>query len=225
MFEIIAKNRGFDKKASEEASSLFSTAVNYLRKSEFAQFIIDQLNDSKSLIKIEAGPNLASEWNPSAFTMGNHAGSVDWCTQRKTIEEYQQYGSAALALMHELGHAYQYLSEKKRSKLIILSKKIFRIERWVLRKLEITNTQAVELTVAHEINKELIFMRGPNYKWLEPIRHKYLTDTGAPQAKSAITDGERKKYVAELRKEGRSPTPVFYKKGFHPKDVNFLTLV
>ena len=209
----------------EDAQKTFSIAIKYLRMSDLARLVIDQLAESKSRIVIEVDLQGTNLWDPSAFKIGNQAGIVRWNPRRRTLLEYQQYGSAALALMHELGHAYQYLSEKTRAKLIVLSKEVLRTDRWLLKNLELTNTQAIELTVAHEINKELVFMRGPGYQWLEPIRHQYMKDQRRAQEKRLITEDERKQYVAELRKERRSPPPTFHKKGFQPEDVYYLTLI
>jgi hypothetical protein len=233
MLDVIDRTRNVKTAGSKEA---FEKAIKYLKLSDLARFIIKQFEDSSSttVVKVEVPPNRGggNSWDPPAWKRGDLGGTVWWQASRTEID-YTRFGSAAMALMHELGHAYQYLSEKKRVKDIIKPKlaAIFpRVRRRVagsanfLDNLELTNTQAIELTVAHEINKELVFARGPKYQWLEPVRELYQ-DRGIQVKKTAPTPEQIKEYVTQLRKERRSPPPIFKPIKYNPKTSNYLTLI
>ena len=232
MFDVIDRTRNIKTRKAEE---VFEKAIKYLKLSDFARFIIEQFEDSSSttVVQVEVPPNRGgNSWDPPAWKRGDLGGTVWWQAWRTEIE-YQQFGSAAMALMHELGHAYQYLSEKKRVKDIIKPKLAAissRVRRRVARSanfldnLELTNTQAIELTVAHEINKELVFARGPKYQWLEPVRELYQ-EGGIQVEKTAPTPEQIKEYVAQLRKERRSPPPIFKPTKYDPKTSNYLTFI
>jgi len=233
MFKIVDRSRNISTPKAEEA---FRTATTYLKRSDLARFIMEQFEKSRSktVVKVEVYPNRGggNSWEPPAWKKGELGGTVFWEASR-TEAGYQQFGSAAMALMHELGHAYQYLSEKKRMRDILkpklsalspaLKRKIGSGDDF-LNKIELTNTQAIELTVANEINKEIIFARGPRYKWLEPIREHYLKE-GRPATKRLPNKDEITHYLTQLRQEHRSPTPVFQAAIFDPRASHYLTLM
>lgn len=233
MFTIVDRSRNA---RTQKAEKTFITASNYLKLSDLARFIMEQFEKSRSktVVKVEVYPNRGggNSWEPPAWKKGELGGTVFWEASR-TEEGYREFGSAAMALMHELGHAYQYLSEKKRMREILkpkLSALFPKLKRKIgsgddfLNNIELTNTQAIELTVANEINKEIVFARGPRYKWLEPIREQYLKE-GKPATKRPPNKDEIRQYLTQLRQEHRSPTPVFQAAIFNPAASHFLTLM
>jgi len=233
MFDVIDRTRNAKTPKSKAA---FEKAIKYLKLSDLARFIIEQFEDSSSttVVKVEVPPNRGggNSWDPPAWKRGDLGGTVWWQASRTPIG-YTRFGSAAMALMHELGHAYQYLSEKKRVRDIIKPKLAAissRVRRRVagsenfLENLELTNTQAIELTVAHEINKQLVFARGPKYRWLEPVRELYQKG-GIQVEKTPPKPEQIKEYVAQLRKERRSPPPIFKPVKYNPETSEYLTLI
>lgn len=222
MFQV--KQKPYQGDSREVA---FRKAIRYLLLSDLARFIISELETHRSRIVFDIGTNpaasLTNSFEPASFRPGKKAGTVKWGCTRRDEQDFNQRGSCAIALMHELGHVFQYLGEKRRWKVIQVSSWI--TDKWLLKHLEERNTKAVEWTVANEINRELIRLRGARYKWLEPIRESYRDAHGAMQAKRPPSPQEILQYVGQLRRANRPPVPASIPSDFDPSVCGFLYLV
>ncbi len=173
-----------------KAQKDFDAAIGYLEKnSQFAAQLITDLRQSSKTIKILVNFNEGAEineWRGPKFDMGKSGGEVHWNSERKKVADKP---SAALGLMHELGHAYQFVSEKAGVDALlkpvlgrmyqtgtqskICSNPSSAEGKAFIEGMEDTNVAAIELTVATEINASLQ-KQGASADLMEPKRTSYL---------------------------------------------------
>lgn len=174
------------KQKNEEAKAKFDGAMGYLKEnSSFAKWIILQLKcNSKTIdVLVNDGETFARDnsWAGPIFDFGTSGGTICWNASRPKEKGKR---SAAMGLMHELGHAYQFLSEKQGVKAVMkprLFGRCYRTKRQdgivnseeFIEKIEDTNVAAIELTVANEINAKLE-QENASEELFEPTRDKYL---------------------------------------------------
>lgn len=166
---------------NQEAVAAFKGAKDYLvQNSTFAADLIGDLESSDKAIEVLVNFNESTArqnaWEGPLFDSGGKGGTVHWNASRA---KEAGKASAALGLMHELGHAYQFLSEKAGAKAVLkpilgfyrLRPKVFDSDEF-LDNFEETNVSAIELTVATEINGSLAKANAPA-EALEPTRTRY----------------------------------------------------
>lgn len=150
--------------SAEAAKAEFDKAVEYLSsKSSLAKDILRDLNLSGKTIQIIVqSSGGANSWNPSKQYSG---GVVKWWPKRPKIAGQR---SAALGLMHELGHALQFCLDPAWVKGVIKGGRRGRaLSPDAATKLDEPVIDAIECTVANEINASL---GGGDATQLEPIR-------------------------------------------------------
>jgi hypothetical protein len=155
----------------DTAEAAYQNAVDYLRQSDLAKFLIGELEGISEVLTINvyANNSASDAWNPPAGTATTEAGSITWnlTTHVQTIEvksdnpalsgltKFISYFkpnvvrsmSPALVLMHEMGHACQFMTDKAhfRSRMSNLTNAV-RLD------IENINVNAIENTVANELN-------------------------------------------------------------------------
>ena len=155
--------KGINGLSDEIAQSCFDLAETYLRQSDLAGFLIDELKriDEVLTINVEAGDpiNNGNTWAPP---QDGSAGVVNWNIKRtllatekvadqpdatafqkflaKFTSDKQETMSPALLLMHEMGHACQYMSGNEGD--------MFNA---TVNEIENINVNAIENTVAKEL--------------------------------------------------------------------------
>jgi hypothetical protein len=166
---------------AQEAQWCVDVAEHYLRQSDLAAFLWDELKRVPEVLTINvhhAAPGvIGNTWTPPALGVVGSAGSVTWNVNRtltatevvsdkpglttfqKVLAAFtpdkQQVMSPALLLMHEMGHAFQFLSDqvvqeqgnsfRQRLTAVINGDKALRTE------IENINVNAIENTVANEL--------------------------------------------------------------------------
>ena len=175
-----------EKLLDAKAKSKFDDAVDYLtQNSQFANWLILQLKCSGKAIEVlvSDGEPYAREnsWAGPKFDLGNSGGTICWNASRPKEKGNR---SAAMGLMHELGHAYQFLSEKQGVKAVMKPRFFGRCyqtgkQQQVVRSAEFieniedTNVAAIEQTVATEINASLKQKNAPE-ELFEQVRESYI---------------------------------------------------
>jgi len=120
-------------KKVKNGKKLFSDALTYLKQSDIAEMIISELERTKTKITVEIDGNAAAKngflvtkqnvpmvrWNPTymlqtGFDIARSKGNKGYCGM--VVQNLSGFLSPSLLLLHELGHAYQYLSETKEYK-------------------------------------------------------------------------------------------------------------
>jgi hypothetical protein len=165
---------------NDRAVQAFNDAVAYLTQhSQLAADLIGDLRGSDKAIEVlvsfDEPAARDNGWIGPVFDRGNSGGTVTWNAARaKALGK----PSAALGLMHELGHVHQFLSEKAGAKAILrpvfgrfyrMRPEVFHSDEF-LDKFEETNVAAIELMVANEINAAL---GNAAPEALEPTREHY----------------------------------------------------
>ncbi|MDC7813062.1 MULTISPECIES: hypothetical protein [Pseudomonas] len=158
------------------AQKRFDDACRYLRQSDLANFLLDELIAVKEELTVEVTNSSAADktdrWIPPAANSTTSAGRVVWNLKSQVYAIEKQYKqpdlsnfqkflalfasdrverlSPALVLMHELGHACQFLTNKAEFRKQLADKNILEVEN--------INVNAIENTVAKELtaknNKE-----------------------------------------------------------------------
>ena len=138
----------------------FNVATSYLRQSDMAGFIINQLQQATENITINVRRDGRSEYTAPAmkgpalggtinWNMRGRVGTIDCADDRPAVQWIPQGGdrngilSVAMCLLHEMGHAYQYLSNKEEFRALIDEDNVIEIEN--------VNVNAIENTVALEL--------------------------------------------------------------------------
>ena len=106
---------------------VFDLALKYLRQSEVAEAVIDELERTSTAVEVLIdrhakngfGVHKSSQrpfvtWNPTymlktTFDRAAREGRKNYCGM--VVQDQTGYVSPALLLLHELGHAYQFLSD------------------------------------------------------------------------------------------------------------------
>ena len=169
----------------QEARWCVSVAENYLRQSDLASFLWDELQRVPETLTINVhhtgSKALSNSWAPPANGVLNSAGSITWNVNRTLtatevvgdepgLTTWQKFLAAftpdkqalmspAILLMHEMGHAYQFLSDQVvqeegnsfRDRLELASKRAEVEDYGPLLELENINVNAIENTVANEL--------------------------------------------------------------------------
>ncbi|MCK0148533.1 type III secretion system effector protein [Marivita sp. S6314] len=125
-----------------DARSKYDAAIAYLRRSDMARSILDELQTVPEQIVIKIGPDIEPkyrhpkvddgadggivEWNPDmsldVFDSPRERPSASWVRNKREryglfwrkSRQIREYGtlSPAIALIHELGHAYQFFGDR-----------------------------------------------------------------------------------------------------------------
>ena len=150
-----------------DAKKLWNETMTYLRNSDFATFLVDGLTYAAETIHVCIAKDTENGYAHPKDTdkSGADGGYVVWNPESKTVVLNQkniifkkEVISPKLALLHELAHAHQYLTEKDR---YVQAKAEGNSTDWLERNV----VAAVEHTVANELNK--------NIKAKEGIRWEY----------------------------------------------------
>jgi alpha-glucuronidase len=164
-------------------AELFEQTLTYLRQSDLAAFIIDQLEESPAPINVEIGGHVQKNGYRPGEDLG---GTIRWNPykrvhtkeeegHRKSAGSYQKKLAAvpahlqdedsmagalspAMLLMHEMGHAYQRLSNDAEFRTMVQRGKKG------VKEIENLNVNAIENTVAQELRDKGI---------LEGVRWRY----------------------------------------------------
>jgi hypothetical protein len=96
---------------NEIAKQKFNSAIQYLKSSsELAKMLIEELEGCPKTVEvIVRNDDSGNDWRGPKMFQSNSGGTVHWYPDRVKTKENL---SAELALMHELGHAYQFLSHE-----------------------------------------------------------------------------------------------------------------
>ena len=158
--------RGYNYSTAEKK---FHGALEYLRISDMAKFVVDSLEDAEEKITIVIAEDSENMYAHPKGKPGSSGGIIVWNPEsglrivntKAYFWNKKQTISPFLALFHEMGHAYQYLSETEGYLKFKKEQKEKKHERNIL---EDTNVAALENTVALELRS--------SKKW-EGIRWKY----------------------------------------------------
>ena len=169
---------------NEQARSKFNTAIQYLKSnSELAKMLIEELEVcSKTIEVVIISGEGGNGWRGPKMLQSNSGGMVTWYSDRQKAVGNR---SAALALMHELGHAYQFLSHKDWLETVMKGRygKLWRpwrgdavAERMkdpvIAAKIDDPNIELIETEVAKQLNKSNNAVEGTAA--YEIIRQSYL---------------------------------------------------
>ena len=169
----------------ETAQWCFNAAENYLKQSDLAAFLIEELKSVPEVLTINITADdpeqVGNTWAPPS---DDSAGTVTWNVKRTLIAtekeskkpdatsfetflalfkiDKQQSMSPALLLMHELGHACQYMSGVKNE---MFERRDKSDKEWKL-DIENINVNAIENTVANEL-KEKGSLEGIRWNYLD----------------------------------------------------------
>jgi len=156
--------RAFDGFSFDEAIEIFNSAKNYLRKSDLANFLINEIERIDEVLTINVRKTLVDEWRWPEKDDVNSAGEIDWnITTELNVIDYRDRRpdvdwvsrvdddaiarmSIALILMHEIGHACQYMTSKTEFREHIRT-----LDNDVCLMIENINVNAIENTVALEL--------------------------------------------------------------------------
>jgi hypothetical protein len=136
----------------------FNIAVEYLRHSDLASSIIEDLENATQLITVKVGTGFEDAWIPPGNVSVNSGGTIEWhpTSTLNTIDRpanrpkapwvaggraHRGVQSAALGLFHEMVHALQYLANAEQ--MVGASVNVLEVENFVV--------QGVEATVAREL--------------------------------------------------------------------------
>ena len=153
------------KMTQEQANWCYDVAKTYLEQSDLASFIIEELEAIDELLTIEVSTSSDDGWAPPDDDDDDSAGTIEWnVTQTLDVVDKKDDRpdvnwtskidadvvatiSPALALIHELGHAMQFMTNKQafRDRLANLD------DEDVLLDIENTNVNTIENTVALEL--------------------------------------------------------------------------
>jgi hypothetical protein len=179
---------------NNEAEQQFVKAMNFLKDySPLAKEIIEDLEDSGSNIKVvvndDKNQNLKTNkdfngWRPPMIKFKKSGSLIQWWSAREKVNGKR---SAELGLMHEMGHALQFLSEHKQWKRAFQPKykKLIMYNGTDMEESQIEDTVSISLerTVANEINEMLLEEKlarkisNADYELrLEPIRKAYRAE-------------------------------------------------
>jgi hypothetical protein len=169
---------------NEKAKSKFDTAIQYLKSnSSLAKMLLEELEGCPKTIEvvIVSGDGM-NGWRGPKVLQSNSGGRVDWYPDRVKAAGNR---SAALALMHELGHAYQFLSNKDWLETVMKGRygKLWRPWRGdavadrmkdpeIAAKIDDPNIELIETEVAKQLNTSNNAAEGSVA--FEPIRASYL---------------------------------------------------
>ncbi len=166
----------------QEARWCVSVAENYLRQSDLASFLWNELQRVPETLTIHvhhAGSKvIGNTWAPPAVGAVNSAGNITWNVNRTLtatevvgdepgLTTWQKFLAAftpdkqalmspAILLMHEMGHAYQFLSDQvvqeQGNSFQNRLNQALAGNKTVLLDLENINVNAIENTVANELS-------------------------------------------------------------------------
>jgi hypothetical protein len=168
---------------TDHYATLFEQTLGYLRQSNLAQFIIDQLEESPATINVVIGGHVQKNGYQPGRDLG---GTIRWNpykrvqteseeSHRRSADSYQKKLAAvpahladqgslagalspAMLLMHEMGHAYQRLSNEGEFRAMVQRGKKG------VKQIEALNVNAIENTVVLELRAQGI---------LEGVRWRY----------------------------------------------------
>ncbi len=169
---------------NEQANAKFDEAILYLKlNSTLARMLLQELETcSKTIEVVIVTADGQNGWYGPQILQSSSGGKVTWYPDRK-----KEVGnrSAALALMHELGHAYQFLSHKDWLKNVMKGRygKYWRPWRGnavrdrmrnpaIAAKIDDPNIEIIETEVAKQLNASNNAAVGSAE--YEPIRDSYL---------------------------------------------------
>lgn len=177
---------------NKDAEEQFEKAINFLKNySPIAKEIIEDLEDCDSNIKVVVNDDKNQNskdnkefngWRPPMIRFKKSGSLIQWWSAREKVKGKR---SAAPGLMHEMGHALQFLSEHKQWKRAFQPKYgkliIYKGEHHMKEsQIEDTVSVSLERTVANEIKATLLEERiageisKVDYELrMEPIRKAY----------------------------------------------------
>ncbi|MDC5853905.1 M91 family zinc metallopeptidase [Vibrio europaeus] len=134
--------------SNEQAQAHFEAAKAYLIQSDLAEFLINQLDAIPEILTINVSKSTDTTQANTWGEVDGTAGTINWNVLRvlKTRSSACEM-SPPLLLMHEMGHACQYMSGQKGEMLEGLT-----LERRNL--LENIDVSAIENTVANELREK-----------------------------------------------------------------------
>ncbi len=136
----------------------FDVACNYLRNSDLAASIIEDLENAPEVITVRIGTGLEDAWIPPGLAAVNSGGTIEWhptstlttldTPANRPVAPWLGRGgtrhglqSSALGLFHEMVHALQYLANA--AQMVGPGVNVLNVENFVV--------QGVEATVAREL--------------------------------------------------------------------------
>jgi hypothetical protein len=153
----------FQLELSGAGKGAFSDALTYLNKSPTAKQIIAALQALPEVILVIAKDGETykgisrSMWRPPTALTASEAksyggGILHWWVLDWTKVKDTQYQTPAIALMHEMGHAYQYFFAGFREQFDNIARGKCRA-RTKIPKVEADNLRRCEIPVVSELNK------------------------------------------------------------------------
>lgn len=152
-----------------EAEQYFDSAKSYLIQSNLAAFIFQQLENMPETLTIKISRNGASEWDWRDENETNSAGIITWnlsqtlatidrqvhrpdVTWTSSVDDdVINHMTPALILLHEMGHAMQFMTNKAEFMARIPDIDFDNQDDPILLDIENINVNAIENTVALEL--------------------------------------------------------------------------
>jgi hypothetical protein len=152
----------FDNTVGE---AFYSRTMAYLRRSPTAMILIDSLAGRPEVILVRVTSSeeykniFRSRWIPPTALSGTESsqysgGILNWCVYDWTmVKSSRKFQTPAIALMHEMGHAYQYLCTDQKNHFNAVVRGDF-LARWRwISKLENENVMLYETRVAEQLKE------------------------------------------------------------------------